>query len=82
MLPRYFSQLLSHLWSQNETREPLVQFRNLMGSLYPMYATYDQQDSHEFLVNLLDRLHEDLNRAVSLQSTANPLVHSHWSVSS
>ncbi|XP_022701799.1 uncharacterized protein LOC111267675 [Varroa jacobsoni] len=62
-LPGLFSQLLSQLWSQNDTREALGQFRSLMGSLYPMYSTYDQQDSHEFLVNLLDRLHEDLNSA-------------------
>ncbi|OQR78062.1 ubiquitin carboxyl-terminal hydrolase-like, partial [Tropilaelaps mercedesae] len=62
-LPKVFSQLLSQLWCQNETRESLVSFRNLMGLMYPMYATYEQQDSHEFLVNLLDRLHEDLNRA-------------------
>ncbi|CAN7984218.1 unnamed protein product [Ixodes hexagonus] len=34
-----------------------------MGRLFNVYAGYEQQDAHEFLLNLTDKLHEDLNRA-------------------
>lgn len=36
--------------------------QSLMGRLFNVYAGYEQQDAHEFLLNLIDKLHEDLNK--------------------
>lgn len=36
--------------------------QNTVGMFKPEYATYEQQDSHEFLTFLMDWLHNDLNK--------------------
>lgn len=35
-------------------------FRSVFGQEYKIFASYEQQDSHEFLVHLLDVLHSEL----------------------
>lgn len=35
-------------------------FRSVIGKQNGMFATYDQQDSHEFLLFLIDILHSEL----------------------
>ncbi|KNE69180.1 hypothetical protein AMAG_13575 [Allomyces macrogynus ATCC 38327] len=39
-----------------------VQFRDVLANCAPQFASYDQQDSQEFLAYMLDTLHEDLKR--------------------
>lgn len=38
-----------------------IMFQYTVGYYKPEYATYEQQDSHEFLTFLMDWLHNDLN---------------------
>jgi ubiquitin C-terminal hydrolase len=53
--------------------------RYTIGKYEPSFASFQQQDSQELLVFLLDGLHEDLNRVtekVTLQSSATVFLDS------
>lgn len=47
------------LWCWSIT---FVCLQNAVGAKNPQFSGYMQEDSHEFLVFLMDGLHEDLNR--------------------
>nr|VZI43187.1 unnamed protein product [Spirometra erinaceieuropaei] len=64
-ISRLFSHLLADLSSGTQNVIVPRRLKEGIGRLYPMFATSEQQDSHEFLILLLDSLHEDLNRAKS-----------------
>ncbi|KAF7494757.1 Ubiquitin carboxyl-terminal hydrolase 8 [Sarcoptes scabiei] len=48
-------------------------FKNAVSRHIPDFTDYKQQDAHEFLVRLLDRIHSDLNRR-STVNTINPTL--------
>lgn len=54
------AQLLKELWSGKYKSIAPRDFRNVIGREHKMFASYDQQDSHEFLVILIDLLHLEL----------------------
>lgn len=51
------------LWSSQYTPEISNQFRNVVGKYESQYQGGNQQDAQEFLLWLLDKVHEDLNTA-------------------
>ncbi|KAL4401770.1 ubiquitin-specific protease Doa4 [Malassezia pachydermatis] len=55
------ASLLRTLWSEQYAAVTPSTFRQVMGRVAPMFRGNEQQDSQEFLVMLLDGLHEDLN---------------------
>lgn len=64
-------KLLYALWCGQYTQLSPYPFKYVVGSLQRAYLGTQQQDAHEFLVFLLDALHEDLNQ-VSRHERADP----------
>ena len=50
------------LWSQQYSYIVPIPFKSTVGKLQQAYLGTQQQDAHEFLIFLLDSLHEDLNQ--------------------
>lgn len=50
------------LWSQQYSYLVPQRFKYIVGQLQQTYLGTQQQDAHEFLIFLLDSLHEDLNQ--------------------
>lgn len=64
-LANAFAGLINVLWSEQYTFVSPVTFREAITKFAPSFRGYDQHDSQEFLVFLLDGLHEDLNYVVN-----------------
>ena len=62
LVVREWFRLMYALWSQQFTCVAPQPFKSVVGSLQRAYLGTQQQDAHEFLVFLLDSLHEDLNQ--------------------
>ncbi|CAF3581495.1 unnamed protein product [Rotaria socialis] len=56
-------KLIYLLWCQQYSYVAPQPFKYVVGTLQKAYLGTQQQDAHEFLVFLLDALHEDLNQA-------------------
>ncbi|CAF0780734.1 unnamed protein product [Rotaria sordida] len=56
-------KLMYMLWCQQYSYIAPQPFKYIVGTLQHAYLGTQQQDAHEFLVFLLDSLHEDLNQA-------------------
>ncbi|EGW32657.1 uncharacterized protein SPAPADRAFT_51192 [Spathaspora passalidarum NRRL Y-27907] len=71
-----FAELLSNMFSSNGKVFNPSKFKKIMGSLSPsrQFATYDQQDCIEFLIFLLDTLHEDLNQMAILDPQEKKMI--------
>lgn len=54
------AHLAKEIWSGKYKSVAPRDFRSVFGQEYKMFASYEQQDSHEFLVHLLDVLHSEL----------------------
>lgn len=61
-LANAFAALLRSMWSQQYATVAPSAFRDAIGRFAPAFRSGEQQDSQEFLLFLLDGLHEDLNR--------------------
>ncbi|RWS31583.1 ubiquitin carboxyl-terminal hydrolase 8-like protein [Leptotrombidium deliense] len=60
-----FAVLVRQMWTcQYKSLSP-KDFKSAVGSHLPVFVGCDQQDAHEFLVMLLEKLHADLNRGKS-----------------
>ncbi|KAJ3355603.1 ubiquitin-specific protease doa4 [Allomyces javanicus] len=57
-----FFNLVQDMSRSSGTFVAPVQFRDVLANCAPQFASYDQQDSQEFLAYMLDTLHEDLKR--------------------
>uniref|UniRef100_A0A1I7WQJ6 ubiquitinyl hydrolase 1 n=1 Tax=Heterorhabditis bacteriophora TaxID=37862 RepID=A0A1I7WQJ6_HETBA len=49
----------------------MVQFKNIIGDFGNDYRTSNQQDAQEFLIWLLDKVHEDLNTGTQRDTNYN-----------
>ncbi|KAA0185988.1 Ubiquitin-specific peptidase 8 (C19 family) [Fasciolopsis buskii] len=58
-----FQRLFTAVWSAADCTPELTQFKNVVSKHCSTFAGSDQQDSLEFLLFLLDGLHEDMNEA-------------------
>ena len=63
-LSHALAALLRALWSEQSVTVAPTAFREAIGQFAPAFRGHEQQDSQEFLLFLLDGLHEDLNRIV------------------
>ena len=57
--------MLRHLWSSQFKPISPSGLKSIVGGFNPTFAGNDQQDSHEFLCNMLEWLHDDLNRVTN-----------------
>eukprot|EP00940_MAST-03C_sp_MAST-3C-sp2_P000387 g387.t1 len=58
-----FASLLKRMWlSPNCSAETPTKMKSVVGAVASRFLTYHQQDAQEFMVYLLDGMHEDLNR--------------------
>jgi len=64
VLVREYASLMKDLWFESKPSLFLKQFRGMIGRIQPDWAGPGQQDAHEVVDFLLDKLHEDLNRVL------------------
>eukprot|EP01107_Rhizomastix_libera_P010242 TRINITY_DN265_c0_g2_i3.p1 TRINITY_DN265_c0_g2~~TRINITY_DN265_c0_g2_i3.p1 ORF type:complete len:1276 (+),score=402.87 TRINITY_DN265_c0_g2_i3:39-3830(+) len=57
-----FSEFIKKMWKGNQGVVSPSSLKATIGKYAPQFAGFSQQDSHELIINLLDGLHEDLNR--------------------
>lgn len=57
-----FAVLIKALWMGQYRAINPRDFKSVIAKHHPLFAGYDQQDSQEMLLFLLDSLHEDLNK--------------------
>jgi ubiquitin carboxyl-terminal hydrolase 4/11 len=57
-----YAKLIKEMWSGRFTCVVPDDFKRTIGEFQPQFAGYQQQDSQEFMLFLLDGLHEDMNR--------------------
>lgn len=63
--------LLKSLWSSQYNSQISSDFKSIVGKYGVQYRGYSQHDAQEFLLWLLDKVHEDLNRATKRKYKAN-----------
>lgn len=64
-----FAGLLKQVWQPNTSSVSPLNFKRTIGKCAPMFAGYQQHDSHELMAFLLDACHEDLNRVLKKPAT-------------
>lgn len=60
-----YADLVTSMWSGQQTFISPEKFRALVGNLQPQFQDSSQQDAQEFLAFLLDGLHEEMNMAAA-----------------
>lgn len=78
-LTEHLAILLKSLWTLKYSHEISSEFKSIVGKYGSQYRGYAQHDAQEFLMWLLDKVHEDLNIATKKKYRANKvsqLVHS------
>ncbi|KAF5395678.1 hypothetical protein PHET_08277 [Paragonimus heterotremus] len=68
-LSAHFQRLFTGMWSKLDCFDELSQFKQVVGSARSTFAGSEQQDSLEFLIFLLDGLHEDMNEGSRIPSS-------------
>lgn len=66
-----YIRILKALWSSNCTIKP-VSFKVTLAKLNKQYANTMQQDSHEFLIYMIDIIHKTLSYQVNINYNGNP----------
>ena len=64
-----YSEILDKLWKQYNTYVNPYEFYRTFSSIVTLFNDSSQHDSHEMLIYLLEKLHEDLNRNVEKKYT-------------
>ncbi|OON20641.1 ubiquitinyl hydrolase 1 [Opisthorchis viverrini] len=67
----HFRRLFTALWSKLDCYEDLTEFKKVVGRVRSTFAGSEQQDSLEFLIFLLDGLHEDMNEGTRTITTGD-----------
>ncbi|TGZ57119.1 hypothetical protein CRM22_010011 [Opisthorchis felineus] len=67
----HFRRLFTALWSKPDCYEDLTEFKKVVGRARSTFAGSEQQDSLEFLIFLLDGLHEDMNEGTRTITTGD-----------
>ncbi|XP_064600915.1 ubiquitin carboxyl-terminal hydrolase 43-like isoform X2 [Liolophura sinensis] len=63
--------LVHSLWTNRYTSDVSNHFKNVVGKYNNQYQGYSQHDAQEFLLWLLDKMHEDLNTVAKKKYKAN-----------
>ena len=74
-LTEHLGMLLKSLWTCQYTPDLSSAFKSVVGKYGSQYRGYSQHDAQEFLMWLLDKVHEDLNIATKKKYRANKVVH-------
>eukprot|EP00767_Chilomastix_cuspidata_P005464 gnl/Chilomastix_cuspidata/569.p1 GENE.gnl/Chilomastix_cuspidata/569~~gnl/Chilomastix_cuspidata/569.p1 ORF type:complete len:849 (+),score=225.17 gnl/Chilomastix_cuspidata/569:1632-4178(+) len=61
-IARAYGKLVREVWAHAHHVTTPSLLKSHLGKAYPQFSGYGQQDSHELLTLLLDKLHEDFNR--------------------
>uniref|UniRef100_A0A9J2P0V3 Ubiquitin carboxyl-terminal hydrolase n=1 Tax=Ascaris lumbricoides TaxID=6252 RepID=A0A9J2P0V3_ASCLU len=64
LLTMAFADVIKSLWSNDINERIAREFYEVVRQFNNEYGTFRQQDAQEFLVWLLDKIHEDLNTAI------------------
>ncbi|KAJ8598430.1 hypothetical protein CTAYLR_007661 [Chrysophaeum taylorii] len=67
-----FAAVLRQLWSEQYRCVAPHKFKRALARVKPQFAGNDQHDSQEFLAEMLDMLHEDVNRVVDKPYVVEP----------
>ena len=70
-IAKAYASLIHSIYTGNQSFAPRV-FKGTLGRCQPLFSSYGQQDSQEFLSFLIDGLHEDLNRIQKKPYIENP----------
>ena len=65
-IAREFAEVLTHLWSSQYKSISASDLGRRVGRAKSRFFGRDQQDSHEFLLSLLEWLHDDTNKVTRL----------------
>ena len=57
-----FENFIKRLWLGEESALNISEYKNAISLCNDRFKGYNQQDTHEFVIFLIDALHEDLNR--------------------
>lgn len=60
-----YINLLRNIWDSNQLLKPRS-FLDTFGKVYPKFANNNQHDSHEFLMYLLDSLHQSISYEIDV----------------
>jgi hypothetical protein len=65
-MAKEMAALFEQMWDGDASSNEVAprDFKHVLGKFAPMFIGYQQQDAHEFMMFLLDALHEDLNRVL------------------
>jgi len=69
-LANVYAKLIKDIWSDNYTVVRPDEFKRNIGEFAPQFSGYQQHDSSELMMFLLDGLHEDMNRVLKKPSVA------------
>ncbi|KAI8639614.1 hypothetical protein BD408DRAFT_434945 [Parasitella parasitica] len=69
VLVESFAGLVRSMWSENYNFISPMTFREAIMAFAPQFRNTDQHDSQEFLIFILDALHEDLNQNCNKRMT-------------
>lgn len=67
-----FAAVLKQLWGEQFRCVAPSKFKRALARIKPQFAGNDQHDSQEFLAEMLDMLHEDVNRVVDKPYVVEP----------
>ena len=73
-LTEQLALLLKSLWTCRYTADVSSEFKAIVGKYGNQYRGYAQHDAQEFLLWLLDKVHEDLNVAAKKKYKPNKVV--------
>ena len=73
-LTQHLAQLLKSLWMRKYAPSISSDLKAIVGKYGPQYRGYSQHDAQEFLLWLLDKIHEDLNIAAKKKYKANKVI--------
>ncbi len=74
VLTTELSRLMFEMWTGHATSLPPALFKKCINATKPAFGGHDQQDAQEFLVELLDTIHEDLNNKSSKPPSATSSI--------
>ncbi|CAF1471506.1 unnamed protein product [Rotaria sordida] len=69
-----YYEFIQNVWSDKTLFVP-KKLKNVIAHYAPQFADYDQQDAHEFMIFLLNQLHEDLKQEQQTTTIISKLFH-------